>query len=230
MKILLTGGSGLLGSQLLKLDNTIIAPCSTTMDITDKVLCEQFIDKVKPNILIHAAAFTSPPVCEEQPSRARKTNITGTINLVDLCEERDIKLVYISTDYVFDGSRGVYSTTDPINPINKYALTKAAGELAVRTYENSLIIRTSFCQEEFPYEKAFVDQYTSRDYIDIIAPKILSCIKSNRHGIVHIGTERKTVFQLAKRRKTDVGQLSIEDVAFKAPQDTSFSEKDMYCE
>jgi len=230
MKILLTGGSGLLGSELLKIDNNIVAPNRASMDVNDKESCRHWIDKEKPDVLVHAAAFTSPPNCEQEPSKARHINITGTTNLVDLCEEKNIKFVYVSTDYVFDGARGLYSTDDAINPINKYALTKAAGELAARTYENSLIIRTSFCQSEFPYEKAFVDQYTSRDYVDIIAPKILNCIKRDSIGIVHVGTERKTVFELAKRRKPDVGELSIKDVSFNPPRDTSFSDRDIYCE
>tara|TARA_Y100000593_G_C4275238_1_gene319687 strand:- start:771 stop:1466 length:696 start_codon:yes stop_codon:yes gene_type:complete len=228
VKILLTGGSGLLGSELLKLDHKIVAPNSKSLNINDKNSCRLWIENEKPDVILHAAAFTSPPVCEKNPTKARQVNIVGTINLLDLCEEKNIKLVYISTDYVFDGKVGLYSTTDAINPINKYALTKAAGELAVKTYDNSLIIRTSFCQNEFPYEKAFIDQYTSRDYVDVIAPKILNCAKSKMNGIVHVGTKRKTVFDLAKQRKPNVGKLSISDVSFNPPRDTSFSEKDVH--
>tara|TARA_R110002020_G_scaffold37239_1_gene112456 strand:+ start:44803 stop:45495 length:693 start_codon:yes stop_codon:yes gene_type:complete len=230
MKILLTGGSGLLGGELQKLNADIVAPDSERMDITDKYTCKRWIESEKPDVVLHAAAFTSPPICEKEARTARLINIIGTINLIDLCEENDIKFVYISTDYVFDGSRGLYETKDAINPINKYALTKAAGELSARTYDNTLVIRTSFCQNQFPYEKAFVDQYTSRDYVDVIAPKILNCALSDKLGIVHIGTKRKTVFDLARQRKADVGTLSISDVAFNAPKDTSFSDKDMYRE
>tara|TARA_R110001606_G_scaffold88498_1_gene199334 strand:- start:684 stop:1376 length:693 start_codon:yes stop_codon:yes gene_type:complete len=230
MRILLTGGSGLLGTELLKLSNNIVAPTSSEMNIVNKNECREWILKTKPDVVLHAAAFTSPPAYELHANTARNVNISGTINLIDLCETYDIKFVYISTDYVFDGIDGLYSTEDAINPINKYALTKAAGELATKTYNDSLVIRTSFCQSKFPYEKAFVDQFTSRDYVDIIAPKILNCVLSQKTGTVHIGTERKTVFELAQRRKADVGTLSIKDVNFNAPRDTSFSEKDIYCE
>ena len=150
----------------------------------------------------------------------------GTLNLLQVCEQLNIKMVYISTDYVFSGDNGPYKTTDPINPINLYAITKACGELLVKTYKNSLIIRTSFCQKEFPYDKAFIDQYTSRDYVDIIAPKILKCSKSSVTGIVHVGTTRKTVYELAKTRKIDVGSIKRSEVNFNIPFDTSF--EDLY--
>ncbi len=133
-------------------------------------------------------------------------------------------MIYLSTDYVFDGDNGPYKTSDAINPINTYAITKASGELLVKTYENSLIIRTSFCEKQFPYEKAFEDQYTSRDYVDIIAPKILNCSLSDKKGIVHIGTERKTVLDLARKRRPNVGTIKRSQVNFNVPRDTSFEE------
>ena len=219
--VLLTGGSGLLGTEILKICAGIHAPTRHQMDITDYDQCKKIIHEINPKVIIHAAALTSPPICETESKKARNTNILGTLNILNICEEKSIKLVYISTDYVFDGNRGNYSINDAINPVNKYAMTKASAELAVKTYDNSLIIRTSFCQNQFPYEKAFVDQYTSRDYVDILAKHILSASLSSKKGIIHIGTERKTVYDLAKRRKPNVGKLSIKDVNFNAPKDTS---------
>ena len=150
-------------------------------------------------------------------------NVVGTANVVYACRLYGVRLVYISTDYVFDGRRGQYSPDDAINPTNKYAMTKAAGEYIVRTYDSSLVIRTSFCERVFPYEKAFIDQYTSRDYIDIISPLILKEASSNKVGIIHVGTGRKSVYKLAKQRKSDVGILKISDVNFTVPADTSFA-------
>ena len=222
MKILLTGGSGLLGTELTSLNEAIIAPKHNDLEVLDYFSCDRAIIKHKPDIVIHAAALTSPPRCEELPHSARSVNIIGTVNLVNICQDNNIRLVYISTDYVFAGDEGLYQEGDPINPINLYAKTKAAGELAVRTYDNSLVIRTSFCENEFPYEKAFVDQFTSRDYVDVIAPMILKQAESDLTGIVHVGTERKSVFELAVKRRPEVGELSIRDVSFDPPRDTSF--------
>jgi len=222
VKILLTGGSGLLGQELLKLDNNIVAPPHEKMDILDIDSCRKIIKNHNPDVILHAAAYTSPPRCDKNPELARQINIIGTCNLITICEESGIRLIYISTDYVFDGKKGNYCPTDPINPVNKYAMTKAAGELAAMTYEYSLIIRTSFCENVFPYEKAFVDQYTSRDYVDIIAPLILKAVLSGLKGIIHIGTGKKSVFELARRRKPEVRELSTSDVDFVVPKDTSF--------
>ena len=84
MKILLTGGSGLLGTELLKLDHKIIAPDSSSLNINDKNSCRLWIENEKPDVILHAAAFTSPPVCEQNPIKARQVNVIGTINLLEL--------------------------------------------------------------------------------------------------------------------------------------------------
>lgn len=220
--ILLTGGEGLLGTELLSINKDMIAPTREELDITNLELCKRWVNENNFDILIHAAALTSPPVCDKNPELAREVNVGGTLNMLKACKDKDKKFVYISTDYVFDGRGGPYDIDDAINPINTYAITKAAAELAVKTYSNSLIIRTSFCERVFPYEKAFIDQYTSRDYIDVIAPMILSTAVSNKKGIVHIGTHRKTVYDLAQRRSPLVGKLKRSDVNFNVPADTSF--------
>ena len=219
---MLTGGSGLLGTQMLKDHEDIYAPTHKDLDICSIESCVAHAADFQPDVLIHAAAYTSPPRCDENPMAAVEVNVKGTMNLVRLCSRRGTRLVYISTDYVFDGENGPYGTDDPINPVNKYAMTKAAGELVVRTMDNSLVIRTSFCENEFPYDKAFEDQYTSRDYVDIIAPLIYNIAVAPYVGIAHIGTERKSVYDLARQRKNDVGKLSINDVNFSIPKDTSF--------
>jgi len=222
MKILLTGGSGLLGAELCSLYKDIVAPPRNAMDILNEKQCENHIVKYDPDIVVHAAALISPPKCDKFPEVVRNINIVGTVNVVNICQRYDKKIVYISSDYVFDGEKGNYKEKDFVNPLHSYGLTKAAGEFAVRTYDNSLIIRTSFCKKQFPYEKAFVDQYTSKDYIDVIAPMILETILSSKTGIVHIGTERKTIYELAKRRKPDVGKLKRDEVDLVIPYDTSF--------
>ena len=134
------------------------------------------------------------------------------------------KIIFISTDHVFDGTKGNYLTCDSLNPLSKYAKTKTAAELLVRTYDNSMIIRTSFFGYEFPYESAFIDQWSSKDYVDIIAPKIIKLIKSNKVGIFHVGEKRKTIFEIAKRRSPNVGKISRSDIFFKTPKDTSLEE------
>jgi dTDP-4-dehydrorhamnose reductase len=173
--------------------------------------------------VIHAAAFTSPPLAEERPMEALEANLTGTAHLVRLCHDAGARLVYISTDYVFRGDRGQYREDDELLPQNRYAWSKLGGECAVRLYENSLIIRTSFCEPAFPHPKAFVDQYTSRDSVTVMAPMILAlALDPDLTGIVHVGTERKTIKELAlKLGKSEVGDLKRDEVDFQVPRDTS---------
>ena len=83
------------------------------------------------------------------------------------------RLVQISTDYVFNGEKGNYREDDPVFPVNKYAWSKLGGECAVLIYDNSLVVRTSFGPSQFPFEKAFADQWTSRESVGAIAGKIV---------------------------------------------------------
>jgi dTDP-4-dehydrorhamnose reductase len=216
MRILITGGSGTLGKEMIALldkkEHQVHAPTSSEMDITDFYACKNVFDTQTPELVIHCAAFTDVKKSEFEFVKSIKTNIIGTCNLIFCCEEKNIKLVYISTDYVFDGNKGNYTIEDPINPLTKYAKSKAAAELAVRMYNNSLVIRTSFFGHNFPYEKAFVDQYSTKDYIDIMAPKILECGLSNSIGIKHIYSKKETIYDKAVKRNKNIIPIKIKDI------------------
>jgi dTDP-4-dehydrorhamnose reductase len=224
MKILITGGSGLLGKQLISiLETTDIyyyAPTSQECNIMDLGSVSSTFHEYKPTIVIHCAAVAKYKIVEEQPVKALLTNVVGTCNVVASCNslnlqkikgDDDVKLVYISTDHLFDGEKGNYTTDDRINPLSKYAKTKGAGELSVRIYENHLSIRTSFCPKEFPFDTAYVDKWTSQDYVDIIADKILNKVLSNEVGIVNVGSSRRSFYELAKERKPNVNKGSISE-------------------
>ena len=222
--LLLTGGSGLLGTVLRRLDPQLLAPRHKAFDILQPGAMRSYLEAHPVRVVIHAAAFTSPPLVNDQPLHAMRTNITGTANVVDLCSDFGLRLIYVSTDYVFRGDRGHYREDDELLPQNLYAWSKLGGECAVRMYPDSLIIRTSFCEPVFPYDKAFVDQYTSRDSVEVIAPMILRLAWMHEiTGLLHVGTERKTVKELAVRLgRTDVGDLRRSQVSFNVPYDTSF--------
>jgi dTDP-4-dehydrorhamnose reductase len=131
--------------------------------------------------------------------------------------------VYISTDYVFRGDRGRYGEEDELHPVNKYAWSKLGGECAVRLYDNALIIRTSFGPDEFPYPKAFADQWTSRQNVSRAARDILRAVDSSLTGVLHIGGPRRTVLEYARALSPEknVGSLSVKDAPFAVPADTS---------
>ena len=224
-RIICTGGSGLLGSELGKILPDINYPSSQEFNITNYDQMKAYLKSNSCELIIHAAACASPPLVDKDPLTALETNIYGTCNIVKLCMEFDIRLVYISTDYVFKGDRGNYKEDDSVCPVNKYAWSKLGGECAVRMYDKSLIIRTTFGPNEFPYDKAFTDQWTSRESVSVIAGKISKVINEPLTGIIHIGGERKTVFEYARSLDHDknIGKLSIDDVSFNVPVDTSLN-------
>lgn len=228
LRALLTGGTGTLGTELKKLsgdDIEFYSPSSSECNILNQEQIKNCFKQKYFDLVVHSAAATNVTEIEKSPLNALETNIVGTINLVRECIRHNKKMVFISTDYVFDGEKGNYSIHDSINPISKYAKTKASAELAVRTYDNSLVIRTSFYGHDFPYEKAFVDQWTSKDYIDIIAPKIKEVLHTDITGVIHIGSKKRSVYEIAKQRKSNVEPVSRSSVNFEVPYDTSFEEE-----
>lgn len=204
MKILMSGGMGLLGRQLKHLDQSIISMTRKELDVSNYNEVIEQIKRNKPNIFLHLAAFTDNRKLEKDPKRAILDNIIGTANVTISCIETNVRLVYLSTDYVHSGKKGLYTEEDEILPVNKYAWSKLGGECAVRQYENSLIIRTSFGSTSFPYDKAFVDMWTSKDTVDVMAPMILRATKSGITGVLNIGTDRKNMFEYASKLDKNV--------------------------
>jgi len=224
-KVIFTGESGLLGSAFKKVVPDLIYPSLEEFDILQYDQMKEYVRVHDFEQLIHAAAFTSPPLIDKDPLTALEVNIVGTANIVKLCAEFSARLIYICTDYVFKGNKGNYTEEDPVFPVNKYAWSKLGGECAVRLYDKSLIIRTTFGPDVFPYEKAFVDQWTSRESVSVIARKISRLIDRDILGVLHVCGERKTVFEYARSldRSRDIGKLSINDVNFDVPMDTSLN-------
>jgi dTDP-4-dehydrorhamnose reductase len=211
-KILLIGGSGNLGSELLKINSDFLTPSSKELDITNTDNLKKYFKGKDIAVVVNCAAITNTSLCEKEISKSLLVNTSGPINLMIMQEVFGFKIVHISTDYVFDGEKGNYKTSDPINPISNYAKSKAAAELITRMNQDNLIIRTSFFPRVFPHDKAFVDQYTSKDFVDIIAPNIYKLIMSECKGVVHVGTEKDTVYNKVKKRKPDVQKISRDEI------------------
>jgi len=223
--VLVTGGSGLLGGELKKLLPKATFPSSREFDVTNNEQMERYIAKKKFTTILHAAAFTSPPKVEQDPQRAIAVNIIGAANVTSLAAKNNYKLIYISTDYVFKGNKGMYKEDDFVYPVNKYAWSKLGGECSVRLYDNSLIIRTSFGPSPFPYDQAFADQWTSREAVSVIAEKILKLLASDLVGIIHVGGRRKSVYEYAREISPEkkIQKISRTTVSFTVPKDTSLN-------
>lgn len=221
MKILLTGGSGLLGLKLRELDPSLIAPDRAQMDICDAVAVNEFLHAESPDVIIHAAAMTGAQECELDREGAIRTNITATSELAAQAINRGVRLVYLSTDYVYPGEDGPHKESDPLLPINVYSWTKLGGECSVRMGPNSLIIRTTFGPSPFEYEQAAVDKITSKLYVDEAAPIILKLAKSKTTGVTNVGGERRTLYDYARESRPDVRKILLKDLPDRIPPDTS---------
>jgi len=220
-KYLLTGGAGNLGKELRNyLDCD--APTREEMDLGDVFTLTEYHRKHMYDYdgVIHCAAFTDVPGAEIQRQQAQLINIFATRSIAMLYN--DVRIIYISTDYVYSGTDGNYKETDPTNPFNFYGFTKLGGEAFMES-DKDLIIRTSFKPKgKWPYPKAFTDLYTSADYVDVIAKEIALLAESNLTGIINVGTERKSIYELAKRRTPTVEPTSVKEVKnVRMPKDIS---------
>ena len=229
MKVLITGSNGLLGQHLIKMliettSNEIIAtgrgenrlPFEASgnyqyfsLDITDGIAVNNFILSQQPNIIIHAAAMTQPDPCQLNPVECWNVNVTATRFLVSATESINAKFIYISTDFVFDGTAGPYKETGIPNPVNYYGSSKLAAEKAVTESKLSwAIVRTvllygnvlvgnrsniiSWVKENLESNKPIKvvsDQWRTPTYVEDLARGILLVIEKNATGIYHISGE-----------------------------------------
>jgi len=224
MNVVVIGGSGTLGKELQKLDSSLICPTREQVDIRNIRKIEEFVKIYTPDVIINAAAIIDNRAIEKDCIEAIETNIIGAANMAIVCFRYNIRLVYISSDYVYsDGSHGNYKESDPLLPFNLYTWTKLGGEASVNGVKNHLIIRTSFGKNEFDYPVAFVDKWSSKDYVDKIAPLILEASLSPLTGVLNLGTERKTLFYHAKERNENVSPIKLSETSFFTPYDTSLN-------
>lgn len=219
MRVLLIGGSGMLGTELLKLSPAIIAPSHDDFDITH-LSAGTFGEDY--DVVINAAAIKDNRKIEQDPKMAIDVNIIGAARLAQACFDKNIRYVYISTDYIYAGYRGNYKETDEILPFNLYSWTKLGGECSARAVKNHLIIRTSFGANQFEYKEAFNDKWVSKEYVDKIAPMILEAALSPLTGVLNVGTERKTIYQYASQR-SQVKPVKLSDTSHLTPYDNSFN-------
>ena len=145
VKTLIIGSNGMLGSDLCKVFPEAITLTHKDLDITNKVQVLEFIQKISPDIVINAAAYTNVDGCEDNPEIAFRVNGYGPGNLAEACNKIGAKLVHFSTDYVFDGSKDQYKESDIPSPINVYGQSKLLGEQEImKNLKDYRIIRISW--------------------------------------------------------------------------------------
>ena len=210
MKVLVTGANGQLGYDIVKeLQKQNIECYGATrqdFDIVDFEVMEKFITNYMPDAVIHCAAYTAVDKAEDEQVLCQLVNASATENIAEICKKINAKMLYISTDYVFDGTKnGFYEVDDKPNPINIYGKTKLLGEQAVqKILDKYFIVRISWVFGE--YGNNFVktmlrlgkerkeinvvaDQYGSPTYTADLAPLLVEMIQTDKYGIYHVTNE-----------------------------------------
>lgn len=230
MRLLITGASGLLGSKLVKLaidsghevhslylKHSLPEGHPQRLDITDQAAVEKTLADKLPEVVIHAASVTDLDLCEQNPELAYRVNATATSFLAEACRNVKSLLIYVSTDYVFDGEQGNYSEHDQPNPVNVYGKSKFLGEQEViRKAEDFCIARTSVVfgwgrkhRSNFAtwvYEKCraaqkinvVTDQYATPTLNSNLARMLLESAERRMNGTFHLsGSTRVNRYEFA---------------------------------
>jgi dTDP-4-dehydrorhamnose reductase len=158
-----------------------------------------------------------------QADKSINLNIIGTANCVTMCMKHNVKIVYISTDYVYPGTIGNYSEQDGVYPINNYAWSKLGGECAVMMYDNSLILRMAITEYPFPHTKAFTDVYKSSIWHSDAAKIIYQLIEKNAMGIFNVGGHKKSIYDFVCDKNVNILRISKNDVNELVPSDISMN-------
>ena len=156
------------------------------------------LKKFKPNYVLHLAGLSRPmKIHEKQISKSIDLNIIGTANLVKEVSKLGIKLIYLSTSYVYPGTKGNYKETDPVKPWNNYSWSKLGGECSVQMYKNSLIIRLCMTEKPFVHSQAYANVKLNFMFQEDAAKLILKIIR--KKGIINLGGPSQTVYNFAKK-------------------------------
>lgn len=234
-----TGGSGLLGNKLVReltaKGYEVVALYNTRkpsddagaewyeLDVRRTYVLEDLILKKRPEVVVHAAAYTDVDGCEREKRKAWQVNVEATKSVVRAAKVVNAYLVYVSTDYVFDGEKGLYKEDDIPNPVNYYGLTKLMGEELVRSSELLYTIvrpsatygvggsKKSFA--EYVAEKvlrgeevsALIDQHVSPTYNVFLAQNIAKIIEMRVLGTIHVAGDRMSRYEFALKIAEELG-------------------------
>jgi len=237
-RILITGSNGFLARKLIAVLNRqqvydlyatsasenrnpdVQASTFSQLDLTDLLATQQLIDQLRPDILINTAAISSVDQCESNPQACMALNTQAVAHLAHIAAERDIHLIQLSTDFVFDGLHGPYRETDAVNPINQYGLSKVKAEQEIQhagckaailrtilVYGNSadpnrsnLVLGVKAALEAKKIIKIVENQWRMPTFVDDLAQACLLAIEQQAQGIFHIsGNQLYSIYEIAQQ-------------------------------
>jgi len=228
LKFLVTGSAGLVGQQVVKYlsKSNQVFSCyneskpeygdSVKMDLKNYEMISSVLTEIKPDVVIHLGAMTGVDLCEKEKTSASEINTKATEIIAKECSKLNSFLVYVSTDYVFDGNFGMYKEDDVANPLGFYGKSKLEGEKAVQNFStNWCIARTSTPFGLHPTKKSFpmwvienlqkqkqidvlIDQFTSPTYVPNLSRMLIEISERRITGIIHVaGASKISRYQMA---------------------------------
>ena len=261
LKFLVTGSAGLVGQQVVKdlSKSNQVFSCyneskpeygdSVKMDLKNYEMISSVLTEIKPDVVIHLGAMTGVDLCEKEKTSASEINTKATEIIAKECSKLNSFLVYVSTDYVFDGNFGMYKEDDVANPLGFYGKSKLEGEKAVQNFStNWCIARTSTPFGLHPTKKSFpmwvienlqkqkqidvlTDQFTSPTYVPNLSRMLIEISERHITGIIHVaGASKISRYQMASMvsdklnlDSTLLKQISINKMKWVAqrPKDSS---------
>tara|TARA_B100001057_G_scaffold16788_1_gene15689 strand:- start:457 stop:1173 length:717 start_codon:yes stop_codon:yes gene_type:complete len=209
-KILVTGGNGRFAEVLKEKNNklNLYFASKKECNILKESSIVKIIKKIKPSIIFHTAGLSRPMnIHETDIEKSIDLNIIGTANLVKVCKRYNIKIIYFSTSYVYDGLTGNYKESDPVKPFNNYGISKLGGECSVLMYKNSLILRITMTEKPFMFKKAYTNLIANfmyhEDLVKIL-PKVI-----NKKGILNIGGKSQSIYNFARSKNLKVKKVKL---------------------
>jgi len=263
LKFLVTGSAGLIGRQVVKdLSETHeVFSCynkskpefgiPTKMDLLNHEMISNVLSEKNPDVVIHLGAMTAVDLCDAQQDNALKINSQATEILAKECSKINSFMVYVSTDYVFDGNTGMYEENDTTNPLGFYGKSKLLGEKSIQNFSsNWCIARTSTPFGLHPTKKSFpiwvienlqkqkqidvlTDQFTSPTYVPSLSRMLIEISERHLTGIIHVaGASKISRYEMASLVSDKLGldgkllrEISINDIKWEAqrPKDSSLN-------
>ena len=209
-KIVVTGGSGRFGLILkkVKTKHKLFFPNKKELNILNYESIVKYIKKTNPKVLIHVAGLSRPmKIHETEIAKSIDLNIIGTSNITKACAEKNIKLIYFSTNYVYPGKKGNYNEKDSLYPVNNYAWSKLGGEAAVHLYNNSLILRICMTEKPFVHKAAFANVKNNFIYQEEVADILFSLLAEK--GIINIGGKSQYIYNFARKENNKVKKIYL---------------------
>tara|TARA_A100001015_G_scaffold47640_1_gene52645 strand:+ start:1760 stop:2452 length:693 start_codon:yes stop_codon:yes gene_type:complete len=198
LKVIVTGSGGRFGKILQKLNKKFIYRNKKQLNILSPKSISNNLNKYKPSHIVHLAGLSRPMKIHEQNiNKSIDLNIIGTCNLVKEASKMKIKIIYLSTSYVYPGTKGNYNEKDALKPWNNYSWSKLGGECAVQMYKNSLIVRLCMTEKPFIHDKAYANVKSNFIFQEDAAKIILKIL--NKKGIINVGGPSQTIYKFVKK-------------------------------